>query len=118
MSAERKSGGDEAAFEDFKKLDIRIGTVIEALPAESVHRPAFRLWIDFGPAGVKKSSAQITDRYSAEDLTGMQVIAVVNFPPKQIGKFMSECLVLGIPEVQGVTLLTAERAVNNGGKVS
>lgn len=118
MSAKNNLSENCAAFEDFKKLDIRVGTVVEAVPARDLHRPAHRLRIDFGSVGVKKSSAQITDRYSAEDLVGMQVVAVVNFPPKQIGKFMSECLVLGIAEAGGVILLTAERTVTNGEKVS
>lgn len=109
---------NEAAYADFEKLDIRVGTVVEAKLAQNLHRPAYRLLIDFGAEGIKKSSAQITERYTAAELVGMQVAAIVNFSPKQIGKFMSECLLLGIPDADGVTLLTTERAVKNGGKIS
>lgn len=104
---------------DFEKIDMRVGTIIRAYPAEGVKVPAFRLEIDFGELGIRKSSAQLTKRYTAETLTGRKVIAVVNFPPKQIGKFMSECLVLGgVDGLGDVALLSAETDVPNGWRVA
>lgn len=107
------------AFEDFLKVDVRVGTVRRAEPFPEARRPAIKLWIDFGPGiGERKTSAQITDHYTTEDLVGRQVVAVVNFPPKQIGKFMSECLVLGVPdEVGKVVLLQPDKAVPDGGRM-
>jgi tRNA-binding protein len=97
---------------------MRAGTVIDAQPFEKARYPAFKLWIDFGELGIKKSSAQITALYTAEALIGKQVIAVVNFPPKQIADFMSECLVLGVYNEQNeVVLLQPDKQVQNGGKV-
>jgi len=88
-------------FDDFLKVDIRVGTIVDAQPFPEARRPAYRLRVDFGPdLGVKKTSAQITERYALEDLPGRQVAAVVNFPPKQIGPVMSEVLVLGFPDLQ------------------
>ena len=106
-------------FDDFLKVDIRVGTVIEALPFPDARKPAFKLVIDFGPAiGVKKSSAQITEHYTLEDLPGRQVAAVVNFPPRQIGKFMSEVLTLGFPDAEGkVVLFAPDEGVPNGGRL-
>lgn len=106
-------------FDDFEKLDIRIGTIVSAKPLEKARNPAYILEIDFGEeVGIRKSSAQITDLYSIDDLTGKQVMAVVNFAEKQIGKLMSQCLVLGLKTELGVVLLTAERSVVNGVEVS
>lgn len=102
----------------FKKIDIRIGTIIEAVEAPGLKVPAYRLTVDFGPLGSKVSSAQITDHYKASELIGRQVAAVVNFPPKQIGKFVSEILVLGGYEESGaVRLLAPDKPIKNGSRL-
>lgn len=107
-----------AEFADFLKLDIRVGTVLSANSFEKAKKPAYRLKIDFGEEiGIKKSSAQITQCYSAEDLVGKQILAVVNFPPRQIADFMSEVLVLGTYSEQGVVLITPDEKVQNGDKL-
>ena len=110
---------DQITYQDFEKVDIRVGTILEAAPLEGARKPAFRLLIDFGPAiGTKKSSAQITVHYTPECLIGRQVAAVVNFPPRQIGKFMSEVLTLGFPAGDGsVVLFAPDQVVPNGGKL-
>lgn len=107
-----------ATFEDFSKLDIRVGTIIQAKNFEKAKNPAYQLQIDFGESiGVKKSSAQITDLYKVEDLIGMQVLAVINFPPRQIADFMSEVLVLGAYSDGGVVLIKPDKEVQNGDKL-
>ena len=107
-----------ASLDDFLKLDIRVGSVLEAEVFEKAKKPAYKLKIDFGKdLGVKKSSAQITQKYSADELIGKQVLAVVNFPPRQIADFMSEVLVLGTYSEGGVVLITPEREVKNGDKL-
>ncbi len=107
------------AFDDFLKIDIRIGTIVEAMPFPEARKPAYRLMIDFGSSiGVKKSSVQITMNYELEELVGRQVVAVVNFPPRQIGPLMSEVLTLGFPdEAEEVVLIGPDRGVPNGGRM-
>lgn len=109
----------EITIDDFLAVDIRIGTVVEIQRFEKARKPAFKLWIDFGPdIGVKKSSAQITVHYTEETLVGRQVAAVVNFPPRQIADFMSEVLVLGFSDADGaIVLIEPERPVPNGGRM-
>jgi tRNA-binding protein len=109
----------QISWADFDKVDIRVGTIIEALPFPEARKPALKLRIDFGGTiGVKKSSAQITRHYEASALVGRQVLAVVNFPPRQIGPLMSEVLTLGMPDADGeVVLIQPERPVPNGGKL-
>lgn len=108
------------SFEDFLKTEIRVGTIVEAQEFPEARKPAYKLVIDFGEAiGYKKTSAQITDHYKPEELIGKQVVAVVNFPPKQIGTFMSECLVLGaVAEDGSVVLLQTERTTQNGLRIA
>lgn len=107
-----------ASFEDFMKLDIRVGTIVSAKVFEKAKKPAYQLQVDFGEEiGVKKSSAQITNHYSTDDLVGKQVLAVVNFPPRQIADFMSEVLVLGTYSEGGVVLIAPDKPVKNGDKL-
>jgi tRNA-binding protein len=107
------------AFDDFLRVDVRVGTVLSAEPLMGARKPAIVLQIDFGPEiGVKKSSAQLTVHYRAEELIGRQVAAVLNFPPRQVGKLMSEVLTLGFPDADGaVVLIMPERKVPNGGRL-
>jgi tRNA-binding protein len=107
------------ALDDFLKVDIRVGTIVAAAPLEGARKPAFRLEIDFGPQiGSRKCSAQVTRHYTPETLIGRQVAAVVNFPPRQIGKMMSEVLTLGFPDADGeVVLIAPDRPVRNGGRL-
>jgi len=105
-------------WDDFEKIDIRVGTVMAVEDFPKARKPSFRLRIDFGPEGIKNSSAQVTALYSKESLIGMQVVAVINFPPKQIANFFSECLVLGVyNEKNEVVLLKPAHAVGNGDKI-
>jgi tRNA-binding protein len=109
---------EQVSYETFAALDIRVGTVLEAEVLVKARKPALKLKIDFGELGIKKSSAQITDYYAPENLIGKQIVAVVNFAPRQIADFMSECLVLGIYDINGaVVLLQPERAMLNGQKI-
>lgn len=109
----------DLAFDDFLKVDIRVGTVTRAEPYPEARKPAIKLWVDFGDdLGERKSSAQITKHYDPESLIGKQVMAVVNFPPRQIGKFMSEILVLGLPDENGeIVLIGPDQPVPSGGRM-
>ncbi len=114
-----KSAPETIPFADFEKVDIRVGTIVEAAAFPEARKPAFKLMIDFGgDIGVKKSSAQITKHYTLENLVGRQVLAVVNFPPRQIGPMKSEVLTLGMPDIDGeVVLIEPNLIVPNGGKL-
>ena len=109
----------EISFDDFLKVDIRVGTIVRVEPFPEARSPSYKLFVDFGPdIGERKTSAQITEHYTLEDLVGKQVAAVTNFPKKQIGKFMSEILVLGFPDDGGaVVLVEPNRKVANGGRL-
>ena len=109
----------EISFDDFQKVDIRVGTIVDAQEFPEARKPAFKLWVDFGDdLGVKKTSAQITKHYDLHALVGRQVAAVVNFPPRQIGKFMSEILVLGFPDGENeVVMIGPDHPVPNGGSL-
>ncbi|MGH1466275.1 MAG: tRNA-binding protein [Cognatishimia sp.] len=109
----------DITFDDFLKVDIRTGTVVDAQPYPEARKPAIKLWVDFGAElGIRKSSAQITAHYEPETLIGKQVMAVVNFPPRQIGKFMSEILVLGLPDENGeIVLISPDKPVPTGGRM-
>jgi tRNA-binding protein len=106
------------AYEDFEKVEMRVGRIVRAEAFPKARKPAYKLWIDFGePLGVRRSSAQVTAYYTAEALVGRQVVAVTNFPPRQIADFMSEVLVLGVPLEGEVVLLAPDREVPPGGRV-
>ena len=109
----------EIGFDDFLKVEIRVGTIRRVEPYPEARQPAYKLYVDFGPEiGERKTSAQLTAHYALDDLVGRQVAAVVNFPPKQIGKFMSEILVLGFPDAAGeVVMVGPDRPVPDGGKL-
>ncbi|MYG09743.1 MAG: tRNA-binding protein [Rhodobacteraceae bacterium] len=109
----------EIKFDDFLKVDIRVGQIERAEPYPEARKPAYKLWVDLGnDIGLKKSSAQITANYTLDDLIGKKVLAVVNFPPRQIGRFMSEVLVLGVPdENDEVVLISPDKTVANGGRM-
>ena len=110
---------DEISFDQFMAVDIRVGTITRAEPFPEARKPAIKMWIDFGPEiGERKTSAQITVHYTPEGLVGRQVMGVVNFPPRQIGPFMSEVLVLGVPDENGaIVLLAPDATVPNGGRM-
>ena len=110
---------DQITFDDFARVDIRVGTVTRAEPFPEARKPAIKLWVDYGPEiGIKKSSAQITTHYTPEALIGRQVLGVVNFPPRQIGPFLSEALVLGLHDADGkVVLIAPDQSVPNGEKM-
>ncbi|MDE0590262.1 tRNA-binding protein [Halocynthiibacter sp. C4] len=110
---------ESISFDDFLKVDIRKGTVVKAEPFPEARKPAIKIWVDFGDEiGIKKSSAQITVHYNPDALIGKEVMAVVNFPPRQIGKFMSEILVLGVPDEAGeVVLIGPDQSVPNGARL-
>jgi len=106
------------SFDDFLKVDIRVGTIVRAEEFPKARKPAYRLWVDFGALGVKASSAQVTALYKSNELIGRQVLAVVNFEPKQIANFVSEVLVLGLEDEKGdIVLIEAERRVPNGSRM-
>lgn len=113
------AAAERIGFDDFLRVDIRVGTIVEALPFPEARKPAYRLRIDFGPViGVKRSSAQITEHYAPDDLIGRQVAAVVNFPSRQIGPVMSDVLTLGFPDAEGkVVLIEPSASVPNGGRL-
>lgn len=118
MKAEHTSAADQISFADFLKVDIRCGTVVGVEDFPEARKPAYKLTIDFGDLGIKRSSAQITHHYKKEDLIGKQIIAVVNFPKKQVGKFMSEVLVLGLPQADGtVILIEPNLKASNGSRM-
>lgn len=109
----------QISFDDFRRVDVRVGTIVEAAPFPEARKPAIKLVIDFGPEiGRKKSSAQLTKYYKPDELVGRQVAAVVNFPPRQIGPMMSEVLTLGFPDEEGaVVLIIPDKQVPNGGRL-
>lgn len=114
----KQESAPQIAFTDFLKIDIRVGTIVRVEDFPEARKPAYKLEIDFGTLGRKRSSAQITHHYRKEDLVGKQVIAVVNFPPKQVGKFVSEVLILGLPDDNGdIVLLEPTLRVPNNGKL-
>jgi tRNA-binding protein len=109
---------NEISWSDFEQVDMRVGTVLRAEPFPEARKPAYKLWIDLGPLGEKRSSAQITDRYRPEELVGRQVVCVVNFPPKRIGPFVSEVLVMGAYAEDGhVILLRPDHGVERGSRI-
>ena len=119
MAEDAPAAAPTIAFDDFLKVDIRVGTIVAAEPFPQARKPAYKLVIDFGPGiGARRSSAQVTVNHALDELVGRQVLAVVNFPPRQIGPFMSEVLTLGLPDAEGnVMLIAPARPVPNGGRL-
>ncbi|WP_445680619.1 tRNA-binding protein [Radicibacter daui] len=119
MSVTEAQAGRDLSWQEFERVELRVGTIIRAEPYPEARRPAIKLWLDFGPEiGERRSSAQLTRHYTPETLIGRQVAAVVNFPAKQIGKFVSECLVVGFPDEAGEpVILSPGRPVPNGGRL-
>ena len=118
ISMDRHPISGTIRFADFEKVDLRIGTIIRAENFPEAKKPAFRLWVDLGPLGIKKSSAQITVHYQPDSLLGKQVLCVVNFEPRQIANFISEVLVTGFPDIENnVVLCTADKSVPNGARL-
>jgi len=110
---------EQIDWNHFEKVEMRVGTILDASPFPKARKPAYKLSIDFGEHGIKRSSAQITDQYSEEELIGKQIIAVLNFPTKQIADFMSECLVMGaIGDPEGVVLLSPDKRLKNGLRIA
>lgn len=109
---------EQITWNNFEKIELRAGTIIKAEDFPEAHKPAFKVWVDFGELGIKKSSVQITRLYTKEELIGKQVICVINFPPKQIANFISEILVTGFQTENGVVLAATERKVPDGTKIS
>jgi len=105
-------------WQDFEKVDMRVGTILSAEIFKEAKKPSYKLKIDFGPLGIKQSSAQLTELYAAKELIGKQIIAVVNFPPKQIANLLSECLVLGALNKKGVILLATDKKAENGDRIA
>ncbi len=108
---------NEISWSDFTKIEMRVGTIVEAAKFPEAKKPAYKLRIDFGELGMRKTSAQITNLYNLEDLPGKKIVAVVNFPPKQIANFMSECLVLGAVDGDEISLLSVDNDAKNGLKI-
>ncbi|HET8860601.1 tRNA-binding protein [Marivirga sp.] len=109
---------NEINWEDFSKIEMRVGTIVKAEEFPEAKKPAYKLQIDFGELGIRKSSAQITNLYKLEDLPGKKIVAVMNFPPKQIAKFMSECLVLGAVDGDKISLINVDKTAKNGLKIA
>lgn len=118
MSERSEAAMPELDWAEFAKVWLCAGTVLKVEPFPEARKPAWKLWVDFGPHGVKKTSAQVTDLYRAEDLVGRQVVGVINFPPKQVGPFRSEFLLTGFPTDTGVVLTALERPVPNGTRLA
>jgi tRNA-binding protein len=115
---EEPVSGDSIGWDDFQRVDIRAGTVVRVEAFPEARRPAWKLWVDFGELGVRRTSAQIADLYDSEALVGRQIIGVLNFPPKRIGPFVSEFLLTGFHTDAGVVIATVERAVPNGARLA
>lgn len=109
---------DHISWHDFERVHLAVGTVLRVEPFPEARRPAWKLWVDFGPHGIKKTSAQIRDLYEVRDLVGRQIVGVINFPPKQIGPFVSEFLLTGFPTDAGVVVTAVERPVPNGTRLA